>query len=53
LGIETLCSSLDGLIQSMEIYMRHLNNNTVMRNLQCLTRRLKKISNKMAALEAE
>jgi site-specific recombinase XerD len=52
MGIETICSSLDGLIQSMEICMRHLNNNLVLHNLQCLTRRLKKISKKMAALDS-
>lgn len=52
-GIEILCSSLDRVIQSVEIYMRHLNNYAVTHNLRCLTRRLKKISKKMAALEAE
>jgi hypothetical protein len=37
-----ICSSLDGLIQSVEIYLRHLNNSLVMHDLLCLTRRLKK-----------
>jgi site-specific recombinase XerD len=52
MGIAAICSSLDGLIQSVEIYMRHLNNNLVRHNLQCLTRRLKKILKKTAALDS-
>jgi site-specific recombinase XerD len=52
MGIKTICSSLDGLIQFVEIYMRHLNNNLILHNLHCLTRRLKKISKKMAALDS-
>jgi site-specific recombinase XerD len=50
MGIEAICSSLDGLIQSVEIYMRHLNNSLVMHDLQCLTRRLKNILKKMTDL---
>jgi site-specific recombinase XerD len=53
MNIESLRSSLDVLIQSVEIYMRHLNNNSVKHNLQCLTRRLRKISTKIASLDAE
>jgi hypothetical protein len=47
MGIEAICSTLDCLIQSVEIYTRHLDNSLVMHDLQCLVRRLKNILKKM------
>jgi hypothetical protein len=52
MGIAAIFSSLDGTIQLAEIYMRHLNSCRVRHNLQCLTRRLKKILKKMATLDS-
>lgn len=52
IGIAAICSALDGTIQLLGIYTRHLNHNRVRHDLQCLTRRLNKISKKMTTLDS-
>jgi len=51
IGIETIRSTLEGTIQLLEIYIRHLDRNQVRHDLQCITRRLNKISKKMTTLD--
>jgi hypothetical protein len=53
LGIETLCSSLNGVIQCEEIYIALSQKHAVIHDPRRLNRRLKNISKKMASLDAE